>query len=285
MDPGALALLLGAAVAHAVWNLQAKRAGGGAAFVWLYTVVGLVAWAVPAAVDGIVSHGAGAAAVGFMLGSGVLHTVYFLALQRAYGAGDLSVVYPLARGTGPLGATVLAILVLGERPTALALAGAGLIVVAVLTLVPRSGPGAGRERRAGMAWALLTGVTIALYTVWDKHGVDALDAPPVLYFWVAMAFQSLLLAPVALRARGRLRPLWRAHRSEALSVGLLAPLAYVMVLFALRLAPVSYVAPAREAGIVLGAVFGARLLGEGDARRRIGAAVAIVAGIAALALG
>lgn len=283
MDPAALALVLAAAVAHATWNLQAKRAGGGAAFVWLYTAVGLVAWSVPAAVDGLVAGGTSAAAVAFMAGSGVLHTAYFVALQRGYARGDLSVVYPLARGTGPLGATVLAIVVLGERPTALALAGAGVIVVAVLALVHR--PGRRREDRGAIAWALATGAAIAVYTVWDKHGVDALDAPPILYFWGAIAVQSLLLLPVALRDRSAVRALWRTQRGPALSVGILAPLAYVLVLFALRLAPVAYVAPAREAGIVLGAVFGTRLLGEGDARRRVAAAGAIVAGIAALALG
>jgi drug/metabolite transporter (DMT)-like permease len=285
MDPGALALLLGAAVAHATWNLQAKRAGGGAAFVWLYTAAALVMWTIPAALDGVLSGGASAAAVGFMLGSGVLHTIYFVALQRGYGRGDLSIVYPLARGTGPLGATILAILVLGEHPTALALAGAGIIVVAVLTLIRRPEGGWDADSRAAIGWALLTGATIAVYTVWDAHGVNALNAPPVMYFWVTMAFQGLLLSPVALRERRQIATLWRTRRSPVLSVGLLAPLAYVMVLFALRLAPVAYVAPAREAGIVLGAVFGTRVLGEGEGGRRIVAAAAIVAGIAALAVG
>jgi drug/metabolite transporter (DMT)-like permease len=285
MDPAALALVLGAAVAHATWNLQAKRAGGGAAFVWLYTAAALVLWTIPAAVDGVLSGGASAAAVGFMLGSGVLHTVYFVALQRGYGRGDLSVVYPLARGTGPLGATLLAIVVLGEHPTTVALIGAAVIVLAVLTLVRRPAGGWDADSRAAIGWALLTGASIAAYTVWDAHGVGDLDAPPVLYFWVTMAFQCMLLTPVAVRERAEVAHLWRTRRGPVISVGVLAPLAYVMVLFALRLAPVAYVAPAREAGIVLGAVFGTRLLGEGDARRRTIAAAAIVAGIAALAIG
>ena len=176
-------------------------------------------------------------------------------------------------------------MVLGEHPSALALAGAGVIVLAVLTLVRRPEGGWDADGRAAIGWALLTGASIAVYTVWDAHGVAALDAPPVLYFWVTMAFQSLLLAPVAIRQRREVATLWRTRRGPVLSVGLLAPLAYVMVLFALRLAPVAYVAPAREAGIVLGAVFGTRLLGEGGGRRRILAAAAIVGGIAALAIG
>lgn len=286
MDPVALALVLGAAMAHATWNLQAKRAGGGAPFVWLYTAVGVVAWAPAALVELLVTHDAiSGAAFGFMLGSGVLHTAYFLALQRAYAHADLSVVYPLARGTGPLGATILAVLVLGEHPTGLALAGAGIIVVAVLGLAwaPLTAGARGHDR-LGLFFALLTGGTIAIYTVWDKHGVSALHAPPIAYFWVTIAAQCALLAPLAARRRAAVGALWRTQRGPAVSVGLLAPLAYVLVLFALRLAPVAYVAPAREAGIVLGAAFGTRVLGEGDAVRRTLAAAAIVAGIAALAL-
>jgi drug/metabolite transporter (DMT)-like permease len=285
MSSEALLFVLCAALAHAAWNLQAKRAGGGAPFVWAYTLAGLVLWAPFAALDAIVGSGTvSGAAVAFMLGSGVLHSAYFLALQRGYRHGDLSVVYPLARGTGPLGATIGAIVVLGERPSPLALAGAGLIIVAVLGLGGDPRRLAGSSRSAA-GFALLTGALIAVYTLWDAHGVTALGAPPVLYFWVAALVQGALLAPLARRRPGEARRAWREHRPEVLSVAVLSPLAYVLVLFALRLAPVFYVAPAREASIVVAAALGTRLLGEGDARRRMVAASAIVVGIAALAVG
>jgi hypothetical protein len=97
VDALALGLVIVAAAAHAAWNLMAKQAGGGVGFVWMYTVAALVLWAPVAALFWDDVSWAG---VGFMAGSGVLHALYFTSLQRAYAIGDLSVVYPLARGTG-----------------------------------------------------------------------------------------------------------------------------------------------------------------------------------------
>lgn len=281
MHAAALALVLGAAVAHAAWNLLAKRAGGGVAFVWSYGAAGVVLWA-PLGL-GALALGWGhvdATACALMAGSGALHAAYFVALQRGYAAGDLSLVYPLARGTGPLLAVPLAALVLGQRPGALDLAGGAVIVAAVLSLVGRPRVGA----RAAIGFALVTGTLIAGYTVWDAHAVDALDLSVVTYFWGAQLSLSLLLAPLALRRPEAVRAAWRGARGAVLGVALLGPLAYVLVLWALRLAPVSVVAPAREVSIVFGAALGARLLGEPAGARRVAAAVAVVGGIALLAL-
>src|SRR5829696_8697482 len=126
-----LGLVLVAALAHAFWNLLAKGAQGGAGFVWLYTVAAWVAFV-------------------FMAGSGALHSVYASLLQRGYRTGDLSLVYPLARGTGPLLSTIAAIAFLGERPGPVALAGAGLIVLAVLALA-RPAPGVPRREHGRAA--------------------------------------------------------------------------------------------------------------------------------------
>src|SRR5690349_16047947 len=99
-----------------------------------------------------------------MVVSGALHALYFLLLQRGYATGDLSLVYPLARGTGPLLSTTAAIVFLGERPSPLALAGAAVIILAVFSLMGRPGHASG----SGMGFALLTGAAIAAYTLWDK---------------------------------------------------------------------------------------------------------------------
>src|SRR5690348_18347001 len=101
-----------------------------------------------------------------MAGSGCLHSAYFTTLQRGYAAGALSVVYPLARGTGPALSVVLAIVILGERPGPLALVGAALIVAGVLSL---AGGGARRPRGRAIGFAVATGATIAAYTIWDAH--------------------------------------------------------------------------------------------------------------------
>lgn len=279
-------LVAAAAVAHAGWNLLAQPAVGGEAFVWLCAVAGTMLWAPVLAVALATDPGPlGWTAIGLMAGSGALHALYFVLLQRGYATGDLSLVYPLARGTGPLLSATVAIVFLGERPSAPALAGAAVIVAAVFSLVGR-----GRERRSshtGRAtmFALLTGCAIASYTLWDKHAVDAAALSPIVYYWGTNAANAALLSPVALRRRDDLRRAWAASRARAAGVGLLSPLAYVLVLFALARAPVSYVAPARESSIVIGTLLGAFVLHEPDMRRRIPAAAAILAGVVALALG
>jgi drug/metabolite transporter (DMT)-like permease len=282
----ALALVLASAFAHATWNLLAKRAGGSFAFAWLFHLAA-AALCAPFAVALLLVERppVGGPELGLMVGSAVLHLGYFLLLGQGYRFGDLSLVYPLARGTGPLLSTAAAIAFLGERPTGLALAGAVLIALGVVVLTgdPRKLRRAGAGRSVG--YALLTGVLIAGYTLWDKHAVSAARIPPLLYFWGFTTASALLLAPAAIRRWEQVRYEWAAHRREALGVGALVPVAYILVLTALATSPVSYVAPAREIGILIGAALGARFLAEGQAWRRLGAAGAMVAGVVALALG
>jgi drug/metabolite transporter (DMT)-like permease len=231
-----------------------------------------VLWAPLAVVDGVVEGGISLAGVAFMAGSGLVHIGYFRSLQKSYEHGDLSVVYPLARGSGPVLSVAAAILFLGERPSALGLAGGGLIIAGVLALA--SGKG------AGAAAALTTGAFIAAYTVWDAHAVGALDQPPIAYFCGAEAIRALALAPLVTDVKAT----WKRNRRAILGVGALSPLAYTLVLFALTRAPISLVAPVRESSVVLGALLGAKLLQEGQIGRRIAAATAIALGIAALTL-
>ncbi|MBA2450730.1 MAG: EamA family transporter [Chloroflexi bacterium] len=284
----ALALVLFSAIAHASWNLLAKRARGGVAFTWLFDALS-VAFCAPLALVALVLQQPriGAVELVFMAGSAVLHLGYFLLLQQGYRAGDLSVVYPLARGLGPMLSTAAAIALLGERPTPLALLGALLIGVGVVALTgdPRTlrRSGAGRS----VAYAIATGVVIAAYTLWDKQAVGIAGAaiPPLVYFWGFTAGRALLLTPLAIARWDEVRAGWREHRTEALGIAILSPLSYILVLIALVTSPVSYVAPAREIGILIGVLLGTRLLAEGDARRRLLAAAAMVVGVVALALG
>ena len=283
----ALALVLTAAFVHATWNLLAKRAGdGGPAFIWLFNSLSLLIYA-PLAVAVVVFQGThlGPIELLFMLGSGVLHLGYFLLLQRGYGVGDLSLVYPLARGTGPLIATAAAVVLFGERPTLLALSGIVLITVGVFLLAGQPGAMKGPALNLGVAYGLLTGASIAAYTLWDKHAVSALLIPPLLQTWSATLVSVALLTPLALRRRGKVVAVWREYRFEVLGVALLTPLSYILVLTALVSSPVSYVAPIREISILIGAAMGARLLAEGHTSRRLLAAGAMVMGVVAVALG
>lgn len=283
----ALSLVLSSAVLHATWNLYAKRAGGGAAFVWLFNALSALIYA-PFALGAVLIQRPhiGAVEIAFMVGSAALHTVYFLTLQRGYRVGDLSLVYPVARGTGPALSTTAAILIFGERPTPLAICGALLVAVSVFALT-----GGGRHsadparRRAAILYGLLTGMLIASYTLWDKHAVSVLLIPPLLFDWTNTIGRTALITPHALRHWGAIRAEWRDHRREAFIVAIFSPLAYILVLTALVFTPVSYVAPAREISILIGTMMGARLLSEGDGRRRMIAAGGMVLGVIALALG
>jgi drug/metabolite transporter (DMT)-like permease len=281
-----LGLVLLAAVAHATWNLLAKGAQGGQGFVWLYTVAASVLYLPVLVVALVVAPGPlGWEAFVFMAGSGALHTVYASLLQRGYRTGDLSLVYPLARGTGPLISTLAAIVIFGERPGPIPLLGALLIVVAVLALArPAPDAGGGHRRAAGIA--VLTGVAIAGYTLWDKQAVDGLALSPLVYYWGTNTANAILLTAFVLRGRRSSVALaWRTSRPAAAGVALLSPLASVLILYALAPAPVSAVAPARALSILIGTMLCTTVLAETDGGLRAAASVAILLGVVALALG
>ncbi len=281
-----LALVLGAAVLHASWNYLAKRAGtAGVAFVWLCAFTATILYAPIALIAFIVvDPSIGTTELLFLAGSGVLHACYFTLLQTGYRVGDLSVVYPLARGTGPMLSGALAIIVIGERPSGIAIAGALLICVGVFVLGRVTAVHTSGNARAGIVFGLATGVLIATYTLWDRHAVAELAIPPLILDWAANAGRAAILTPFAVRS-GRVREIWAIYRREIAVVAVISPLAYILVLIALQLSPVSYVAPAREVSILIGTLLGVRLLKEGHLGPRLVGATAIVTGLVALAIG
>lgn len=286
MSALALVLVLVAAFLHAMWNYLLKRSGGGVGFVWLFAAfstliyapiaLGLILWQKP--------H-IGFIQIAFIFGSAVLHTVYFLLLDKGYRVGDLSLVYPLARGSGPLIAVVAAILFLGEHPSPLAVAGAIMIGIGVFALTgdPR------RLRQHGalhaVGFALLTGMVIAAYTLWDKVAVSTLLIPPLLQDWGNNLGRTLLMVPIAARNSGKIRYAWNNFRKEVFMVAILCPLSYILILSAMAFTPVSYVAPSREISILIAALMGSHFLAEGKLGRRMLAATAMVIGVISLALG
>ena len=273
-----------AAIAHATWNLTIKRAGTtGAAFLWLTFAVGTVVflpfglWSLAGGVD--LWRWAF-----FALISGALQVGYFLLLQRGYRAGDVSVVYPLARGTGPMLSVIFAIVLFHERPTALPLVGAAVVIAGVVTIGLAGARGGTNVSRAGVLYGLAIGVLIATYTLWDANAVTTGGMPPVALYWGSVTFQLVLLAPAALRERAKLAPVSRQHWRAILVVGILAPLAYILILLAIQLAPVSIIAPAREVSVVIVGLGGWLLFREPHpVQRLIGAGIVLV-GVALLAV-
>jgi drug/metabolite transporter (DMT)-like permease len=282
----ALTLVLTSAFLHAAWNFLSKRVGAsGPAFVWLFSGLNTLIY-LPFVIGLILTQRPQIQPVGmlFMAGSALLQLIYFLLLQRGYQTGDLSIVYPLARGSGPAMSTIAAILLFGERPTAWALIGAGLVIGGVFMLT--GGRQLLRRQHVSQAvlFGLLTGTIIASYTLWDKYAVSALLIPPLLLDYATAVGRTIFLAPAAYHRRERVRFYWSNYRSEALGIAILSPLAYILVLTALQVAPVSYVAPVREISVLIAVLMGVFLLKEGELRRRLSAAAVIVVGVVAIAL-
>jgi drug/metabolite transporter (DMT)-like permease len=280
----ALLMVLASAVSHATWNYLAKRTHGGAPFLWLTDALTVLFYAPLVAILFIVQRWSlSLAGIVLMVGSAVLHLAYFLLLQKGYRLGDLSLVYPLTRGTGPLLSTLGAIMLLGERPTPIALAGMLLVVVGLFLLT-----GGLRIFRAStgqlvLRYGTLSGLFIACYTLWDKLAVSGAHISPLLYNYGVILVRGTLLSPYALRHWHMVRLDWHEHRLEVCGVAVLSFLSYFLVLTALVFTPVSYIAPVREIGVLFGAILGIRLLAEREARRRLIAAGMIVVGIIVLA--
>lgn len=293
MPPGALALVLLAGLIHASWNIAAKKAGGDIRFAAFTTVVNIVAWAplglwlawrdVPAW---------GGREWGLLAASALLHCGYYLFLLRGYRKADLTVVYPLARGSGPLLSSMAAIVLLGEQLSALGAAGIAGVVGGVFlvaggpALWRRSHDPQARERlRKGMVYGLLSGAFIAGYTVVDGYAVKVLLLSPILVDYVGSILRVFVVGPPVLRDLPAARALWRLQWKYALFVGVVSPVSYVLVLYAMQTAPLSHVAPAREVSMLFAALIGGQLLGEGDRWLRLLGAGFIAAGVMALALG
>lgn len=294
----AFVLVFSAAVAHAGWNVLAHGVSrAGYPFLWWGAVASTLVWigAVP------FTGGIGTGDVGgFVLGvlvSSVLHVAYMVVLQHGYRVGNLSTVYATARGTGPFLSVIIAMLLFGERPTPLALVGVAVVIAGIVAIgfVDRVGsadsaaagltPGTPRRRMdPGLLFGLLTGVSIAVYTIWDAFVVRTHGLAPVA-FMVGTAAMQIPFYSFAVRGRwAAVAALGRREWRRILAFGILSPLSYILVLQAITIAPVALVAPLREVSVVLVSLFGAFVLREGRPGWRVGASAVVVAGIALLAV-
>lgn len=289
----AVLLVLLAALIHAGWNIAAKQAHGDARFAFFSSIIMFVVWT-PLCVwlgwDVVPTWGV--KEWGLIAVSGFMHWVYFFCLLTGYRKSDLTIVYPLARGSGPLLSSSVAVIVFGERLSAFGVLGIAGVVLGVFLVA--GGPAlfkaahdpAKKERvKAGVFWGLLTGAMIACYTVLDAYAVKVIALSPILFdYWSNILRLPYAVAPV-LRDIPEAKRLWKLQWKYAAIIAILSPIGYVCVLYAVLIAPVSHVAPAREVSMLFAALIGGHLLGEGDRVLRIIGAVAIAVGVIALALG
>ena len=293
MPLSALALVLAAALLHATWNIIAKRSGGDNRFALIGSLQLVVLWAplgLWVAWDAL-PHWTWRE-WGFVGASAVLHLTYFSTLLRGYRVSDLTVVYPVARGTGPLLSAGGAVLWMGERLGVLGAAGVAGIAIGVFLIA--GGPAlcteahdpAQRQRvRLGLAYGAVTGALIAGYTLVDGYAVKVMLISPILVDYLGNVLRLPFLMPLVWRDPAGVREAWRTQWKHALAVSVLGPLGYVLVLYAVQMAPLSHVAPAREVSMLFAALIGGKLLGEGHRGPRLAGAACIALGVIALAIG
>lgn len=285
MSPGGLLLLLASAGLHVLTHIALKRSRDRSAFVawmllWaliLFSPIVIFGWtAIPPI------------GWGLMLFSSLFEAGYFIAIALAYRGADLSVVYPLARGTGPLLLLIWSGLILREPLTPGGIFGVALIAVG-LYVVNLTRPGAWREpiaalKKSGPRWALAAGVCISGYTAIDKVGISYV--PPLLYTYVALWITFLWLVPWTLWFVGRRNLLeeWKLSRWGAVLAGFTTLAAYSLVLLAMAGGvPAGYAGAIREVSVVLGAAYGVFVLKEPGGPMRMAGAGLVALGVAAIA--
>jgi drug/metabolite transporter (DMT)-like permease len=269
----ALALALAAAALHAGWNTAVAARDDPEAASAALVLAAVLLFAIPAALTWRVES----EAVPYVVASAVLHAAYFGGLAAAYARADLSVVYPVARGVGPVFVLVVGAAALGIGASAGQVAGVVLVAAGVLLVRGVRGHVAGGD----LLLALGVAACIGGYTLVDDHGVE--HASPLAYLELINLGVVFLYVPVVLLRRGpaalraELQP--RAFLGGAAAFG-----AYGLVLAALALAPAAAVAAVRESSVVMAALLARVMLKEPVGAARLAGAVAVAFGVALIAL-
>jgi drug/metabolite transporter (DMT)-like permease len=280
----AIVLVVCAAVLHATWNALAKRAENQFAFLWSSVSLATLLL-LPIGLLRLPAESTPTAGLPFVAASVGIHALYFWALGRSYRDGDFSRVYPMARGLGVALVPLVALPVFGERLSWVGSLGIGLVVLGIVGLSQSPSAARGSARGgigAGTAWAVVTGLTIAGYSLVDKAGVARLHPMP--YIALMGLGLSAVLSPVVLADRRALVHEWRLRWRTILVASAMNLTSYLLVLFAFRLSKVGYVVASRELSILFSAFIGSLWLGEGRLAPRLAGASVVLAGVICVAL-
>lgn len=282
-----LLLILIASLTHASWNYLSKRANGGVPFIWLIYLCSVIIylpmllWQMHSG-DIVFTW----QIINIALLSAVLRLCYFIVLQAGYRKGDLSVVYPLARGSGPFFSAIGAVLLFHEKPTFFSAAGLLCIITGVLIITKvKLSTGLSARLKTGLLYGIVTGLFIGCYTLWDKLAIAHYALPPLTITFVSNVLGAVVLAPWAFKKMEETKREIKLHTWHIVAIAVLSPLSYILVLIAMKTTPVLYVAPARELSILFGVFMGGRLMNEEDGKRRMLGALFILSGVVLLAIG
>jgi drug/metabolite transporter (DMT)-like permease len=287
-------LVLGSALMHATWNLLAKRSQHPLAFLWLVNTASLILYT-PLFLYGLTQFGLPRSAWPFIIATGLLHIVYVSCLAQAYRYGALSIAYPMSRGTGVALVPIVAVPLFSESVTLTGILGIVLIVAGIIglharaiaaTFAPASlGITASTTKTdiRGPIFALITGIAIAGYSLVDNAAVEHVH--PIIYGYMIFVGLAVGMTPYVLGKHHAVA--WRELRMSpglVLIGGLFVQGTYLIILAAMRIAPVSYIVPLREVSVIFAAALGVLLLGEGFGRERIYAAGIIALGVILIAV-
>ena len=279
----ALTIVLTAAFLHAGWNYLLKKSQKKIVFTWWFLLVALILY-LPMFLYFWPKTIISAQGWTCIAATGLLHFLYFWFMGGAYERGDLSLVYPLFRGSGPLFVPFLAVILIHEKISLLAGIGIALVIFGIYIIHLQSFSVQSfldpflAFRGGASLWAICTGGTIAAYSLVDKVGVDAVYPPVYIYLMFLIAW--LLLSPYVLaKKRTQLKEEWHINRGTILVNGLFVLGTYLMVLFALRMSKVSYVVAVREVSIVFSALYGILWLQEKHGRQKLLGATLIALGV------
>jgi drug/metabolite transporter (DMT)-like permease len=270
----AFLLVVLSAALHASWNFLTKRVSGNLGVLYL-GMSGMCFVLLPFVLLRA-SSTIMPSAYPFIIATGVIHALYFFALSQAYKYGNISTVYPVARGFGVIGTAIIAIAVLNENVTFLGFCGiisAGFGIFVIGASVEK-----GIEGRRGLWFAILVGFTMIGYSVVDKLAMAAID-PVVYIFWLFLLSMALLTPYMLIARRHELIAAWREHKKYSMVIGLGATAGYLLILFVFRMAQVSYVVAVREFSVVLGSLLGVVYLRESLSIRKLIGIMMVVAGL------
>ena len=272
-------LVLVSAISHAAWNFAARKAVGNLVAIWLGlwlgsaiifpVVIGIIAYqGLPDTVS--------VESISCILATGLIHSAYFRLVAAGYEHGEISLVYPIARGSGIAVTAILASLLFKENFSMLGSVGIVLISVGIIIL------GAAENRKAKDAKAIILalsiGSTIVAYSLTDKMGVRYTN--PVIYIWFMFLIAAILLTPMVVKRHFRtLGQLARQYMSHAIIIGVGSIATYLIILYAFTMGQVGYIVAVREMAVVLGSLAGIIFLKERFTLAKAAAIPTIVIGI------
>ena len=278
MELGTFGIVLVASALHAAWNVAARKVQGNAVVFWLSLGIAALL-CLPFAAALTWSRGLPLSALPYMLATGIIHALYFGLLAHAYEHGEVSVVYPVARGTGVAGTPLLAYVLIKEHVSVIGSLGIIVIVLGIVLLGVSLL--ALQKKHHTFVVALLVGSTIIGYSVLDKVAVGRTN--PVIYVCGMFFVAAVFLTPYVLFRHSReLRDVWRNSKRYIFSIGPASLITYLLILFAFRVGKVSYIVAAREFSVVLGAILGFAILGEKLTWRKALGIAAVTLGVAVI---